>query len=305
MKSSIHNISWRVIALALTLFLGASTHLRAATAQGELTSEALQDLRYGATQDLNAYLAGGDYRDSYGDLGAGGDDVFGDGGDVFSENKRLSPVKAALMSLVVPGAGQWYAKSHPAKIGVFLAAEGLFWLKYKSYHDDANAQITQFEAYADEHWSEAEYWRYILEVYGVTDDTNLNEFTHHLPDTKTQQYYEMIGKYNQFSYGWAQPDSIQPYSPLDHRYDNAVFASSYRPIYNAMRGRANDLFSDRDRMLAFIAVNHIVSAIDAALAAKRYNREQDPMPNRLSVTPTVRPGENWSIVPYLDVTLRF
>ncbi len=36
----------------------------------------------------------------------------------------------------------------------------------------------------------------------VLTDKNDTWVTHSLPSTKTQQYYEMVGKYLQFVYGW-------------------------------------------------------------------------------------------------------
>lgn len=35
------------------------------------------------------------------------------------------------------------------------------------------------------------------------------EFTHNLPTEKTQQYYEMVGKYHQFSCGWSDYDGYE------------------------------------------------------------------------------------------------
>lgn len=274
----------------------------------ELIASSLHELRYGSTQELDAYVSGveaGTVSQYNSSSGALADDLSDGYGNVFAENNSLSPIKAGILSLILPGAGQFYAKSHPAKIGGFVAAEAFFWLKYKNYQSDADDQIIEFEHYADSLWSEAAYWRYVDEVYGASNDSNLDDFTHHLPGTTTQQYYEMIGKYNQFSYGWADPDTITYALRDDHRYGIKSYPSERRLTYNDMRARTNDLFASRDRMLAFAVVNHFVSAIDAVLAASRYNRKENPNPDRLSFSPAVRPGENWSIVPYLDVAFRF
>ena len=85
--------------------------------------------------------------------------------------------------------------------------------------EDGNDKQSILECYkfADEHWSEEEYkywlWDsvYNREIdYAIVSDTfpykdaqgGKTYFSHHLPDKKTDQYYEMIGKYDQFRFGW-------------------------------------------------------------------------------------------------------
>jgi hypothetical protein len=99
---------------------------------------------------------------------------------------------------------------------------------------------------------------------GKTEDS----LTHQLPDSKTQQYYEMIGKYDQFRGGWD-----------DYWLDTTIYNTPHREYYNTMRGKANDLLDKAKSFIVFSMVNHIVSAFDAALAAGRHNRSQS--------------GDNW------------
>ena len=76
---------------------------------------------------------------------------------------------------------------------------------------------------ADRDWSAERYTNWLIETFGIVSDTSeftrndsTMRFTHHLPATKTQQYYEMIGKYDQFRYGWSDTDY------LIGKYDSAL-----------------------------------------------------------------------------------
>ncbi len=71
--------------------------------------------------------------------------------------------------------------------------------------------LSECYEFADAHWSKDEYTQWLIDSLGITSDTmryfdpvkqEWTYLTHHLPDTKTQQYYEMIGEYDQFRWGW-------------------------------------------------------------------------------------------------------
>jgi hypothetical protein len=78
--------------------------------------------------------------------------------------------------------------------------------------------------FADQHWIEDNYRAWLQDSLGITSGSDQDSFwnkekqrwdwlSHHLPDKKDQQYYEMIGKYDQFKYGWDDfpDDSSQPH----------------------------------------------------------------------------------------------
>jgi hypothetical protein len=71
--------------------------------------------------------------------------------------------------------------------------------------------FTECNEIADAHWFKAGYTGWLIDSLGIASDTTLYfdplkqewiYLSHHLPDTKTEQYYEMIGKYDQFRWGW-------------------------------------------------------------------------------------------------------
>jgi hypothetical protein len=190
--------------------------------------------------------------------------------DLLNINYR-SPNRAFLYSMMVPGAGQFYNDSK-IKAGLFLGIEIASWTDWLVNHNQGQKKTTAYNNFADQYWSATEYTNWLIETYGVTSDTAefVNEkgertrFTHHLPTTKTQQYYEMIGKYDQFRYGWDDTD-----------YRLGKDTSPLRRVYLNDRATANDYFT-KAKLGAIVAIaNHLLSAFDAALSAKRYNKKQD------------------------------
>ncbi|MCB9357192.1 MAG: hypothetical protein H6506_01435 [Calditrichaeota bacterium] len=113
-------------------------------------------------------------------------------------------------------------------------------------------------------------------------------YTHDINTRDVQQYYEMIGKYyEQFGYGWNDAwDGA--YSPGTQTLDNIWLAAGDDPStswfdgssamfyhYRDMRGEANDLLEKGNTMMEIVLVNHVLSALDAAFAARSYNRKME------------------------------
>ncbi len=215
--------------------------------------------------------------------------------------QEKSPLKAALFSAVIPGAGEFYAESY-WKAALFAVVEVAAIAGYFSYDargDDKDAQMRDF---GDEHWSEQRYWSkvYMLALEnddwqydqlqtqgsGVISDadytsTNINRlrdlessagypgFTHTLPNTKTQQYYEMIYKYlSQFGSGW---DDVPSWTYYDAGANSGNLTPNIQH-YRSLRNKSNDLYQMATNMATVIMLNHLVSAFDAAFTARSYNK---------------------------------
>jgi hypothetical protein len=216
------------------------------------------------------------------------------------EQSRKSPILAGVFSLILPGAGEFYSESY-IKSGIFLAAEVASWIVYFSYTKKGDDQTDFFQNFADEHWSVVRYVEWIMTyrsqlnpdvTNSVTVDPNTNlrpwqrvnwdqlnaleraigartdvpgsAFSHTLPPYGEQQYFELIGKYPQFSHGW---DDSDPNTPV--YYDNLSPTFTY---YSKERGKANDFYSVASTAVAIVVVNHILSAIDGAWSASNYNK---------------------------------
>ncbi len=201
--------------------------------------------------------------------------------------------KAFLYSFVVPGAGQIYTGSK-IKAVLFLGVEALGWTGYFTYQGRGDDKTGLFEDYADTYWSDQRYDDFL-----GTIDTSTVHFTHHLPETNTQQYYEMIGKYDQFVYGW---DDTEPQPP---DYENIGIAySAHRLHYEDMRHDANNQYDRATKSLILVMFNHLVSGFEAALAAKRHNDRVDVLAGGISIEAQMT-RIDYEQIPMLIVTYKF
>ncbi|NUO18155.1 hypothetical protein HUU59_01720 [bacterium] len=113
-------------------------------------------------------------------------------------------------------------------------------------------------------------------------------YTHDIQTGDRQQYYEMIGKYfEQFGFGWI--DTYDRSVPLNGSTPENIWSVGGDDIatvkydgqsqlfftYRDMRGEANDLLEKGNTMMELVLVNHVLSALDAAFAARSYNRKQE------------------------------
>lgn len=211
------------------------------------------------------------------------------------ELEEKSVMRAALYSAVIPGTGQYYAGSI-WKAALFAGIEIAGWTVYFVNTSNGDKQETQMEAYADDHWSEQKYWSRLyydardrglsdLPQYDVDENNIIIDFdaeianslryledalghTHRLPETKTQQYYEMIVKYlTQFGNGWEDANFYSTY------YGNTNNMTAQMFSYRDMRNDMNEYYDVASMATNVILINHVLSALDAAWTAGRYNRE--------------------------------
>jgi len=213
-----------------------------------------------------------------------------------------SPRKAFFYSLLLPGAGQIYNGSTILKPILFLGLEAAGIYSYLNWHGNGGDLRDQYEAFADTSWfydsyidwfeaaHQVEYSGDSLDKFGDRSrywdkDINqwVNNYSEHLDleypndpnigvPTKDHAYYENIGKYEQFLFGWMDTE----YSTDTTKWDAE---SERRESYLVMRKEANDEFGKATNALILTIVNHLASAFDAALMARRYNREQDKLSN--------------------------
>jgi hypothetical protein len=182
------------------------------------------------------------------------------------EYDTKSPGKAFLLSLAVPGAGEYYT-GHKFKAAAFLAVDALLWTGYFVYHKKGSDKEGEYETFANRHYDPIVF----LQWWNDLDSLTQSQYSHRLPVDENgnpifnHEYYENIGKYDQFQVGW---EDIGPNFPPEDT--SAVWG--YRVTYLDMRKQANDYFSNATTAVMVSIANHIVSAFDAAIGAKRYNR---------------------------------
>ncbi len=217
------------------------------------------------------------------------------------EISHKSPWLAAGMSAIIPGSGELYAGSY-VKAAVFLALDVAAWSLAYHFDKKGDRQTDLFQNFANEHWDVVRYAQFAQDHFASTAETynwripgregldpwlqvdwaELNRmerdiartaagqyYSHVLPLYGEQQYFELIGKYQQFYQGWddANPALVR-YDEIDAALadQNVMFNS-----YSRERGKANDYYSNATTFVTVAIVNHLVSAADAAWSASMHN----------------------------------
>ena len=201
-----------------------------------------------------------------------------------------SPYLGALFSGIIPGTGEIYAKSY-IKGAIFLAIEAGLWIAYGTYESDGNAQTEAYQSYANQNWSMNKYANWLVEQNfsgstAITDPNTSNlellrrqvnvveaqNFSHQLPEIGSQQYYELIGKYQNFVVGWADADPNLSTSPGSTNYYGTYQTPMYED-YSYSRQEANSYYDKANTSLTLVIVNHLLSAADAAWSVSMFNKD--------------------------------
>lgn len=188
-----------------------------------------------------------------------------------TQNRHFSKV-GILFSAALPGAGQFYTRSWVKGLA-FLAAEVALWMGSSHWNDEGDRIKNKFHAFVDDEmdWAgtpwEGSPWkhRWDYDKWVSMYNSGSDPSTHNLPHdeegniVKTQQYYEMIGKYDQFKQGWI--DWV-PGSPD---------LTAVRDQYETLRDDSNRAYIKASYCSMAILGNHLISALDAALTIHKVN----------------------------------
>ncbi len=214
--------------------------------------------------------------------------------------KGKSVKRAFLYSLIVPGTGEFYAGSK-IKAVLFFGLDVTLWSLYFNYHKKGKNKEDEYKGFADQHWVEEDYRDWLEDSLKILSRSDRDSFwndeekrydwlSHHLPDKKDDQYYEMIGKYDQFMFGW----NDFPEDALDQKRRN---------IYLDIRRDSNDWLNKAKYSAMFSLANHVLSAFDAAIAVKKFNKKGERFGQLdFKMRLTARDDE---IVPKLTMSMRF
>lgn len=230
-------------------------------------------------------------------------------------SNEKSPVLAGLLSLLVPGAGEFYAGEY-WKAAAFIVLEAGLITTGLVYDKKGDNKTTEFENYADENWSVVKYAEWLIEYRLSGEDPgiissndpalppwqrinwrilNENEHgSHKLPPHGDQQYYELIGKYHQYSVGWNDFDTELHGSNFNLATQNMLY-------YSGERGTANSYYNTASAAVVGIYINHFLSAFDGVWSAVQYN-------NNLAVKLRVEGQQfayHYEYIPTVHVRLAF
>jgi hypothetical protein len=216
--------------------------------------------------------------------------------------------RSVLFSAMLPGSGQFYSKSYIKAAVFLAVEVGAWAVnisyhkkgdnKDREFKQYADVNWSEYRYWSYVNWAAAndpnysgmdlfpynEYsarnggkWYLIPEDYYNNNQQNIintlrevesNKFSHRLPSSKTQQYYEMIGKYPmQFGNAWED-------ASFDRQYSGPDNITSGNNLYMDMRDESNRLYDISQYGVMVALVNHVISAIDAGFTARNYNRRQ-------------------------------
>lgn len=169
-----------------------------------------------------------------------------------------SKTRAALFSLIIPGAGQYYINGGSLKAKLFFGVESGFWISYYGFQ-----RYSQSKADASKGWA----------ILKAGANPNNNDGNYWVKMT----YYDNRDINEEDGYGYNQmimvterdssllfPETPDYYWNWDSRAD--------RDKYRFLRNQSKTADKRADLILGGIVLNHVFSAIDAFMAAAKFNR---------------------------------
>jgi len=229
-------------------------------------------------------------------------------------SSKKSPVLSGVLSAIIPGAGQIYNGDYWIA-AAFVAVEAALVTTAVVYNNKGDDQTTSFENYADDymnpdhHWSVVNYAEWLNTYHDANIQINPDETlppwqrvdwnevnaaevgSHHLPPHGEQQYYELIGKYHEYSPGWNDFTGGA----------NKELISANFTYYSGERGQANDYYNTASTAIVGIYINHLLSAAEAVWGANRFN-------DKLAINLRVEPynfASGTELVPTLKMKFSF
>ena len=226
---------------------------------------------------------------------------------------KKSPVLSGVLSAIIPGAGQIYNEDYWVA-AVFVAVEAALVTTAIVYENKGDEQTDYYESYADQYWSVVDYAEWLNTYNPETEpdieidyDTpglqpwerivswsQLNEAetgSHNLPPHGEQQYYEMIGKYHQYSSGW---------NDFTGGANKELISPNFE-YYSGQRGQANDYYNTSSTAIVGVYINHLLAAAEAVWGANRFN-------DKLAINLRVEPynfASGTELVPTLKMKFSF
>ena len=194
----------------------------------------------------------------------------------------ISPTKAALYSLLLPGLGD-YKLDNKGRATAFFAAEGLIWISYGVFQVQGHQREDDYEELA-------------VQFAGVSRTGHSDDFYARVREFDTSDQYEADVK-NTGREALFDPNDLETINPdaLEAYYqDNRV--SDFEPWkwqslekrvqYSETRSASKTSYRRSDYMLAAAVANRLVSAVVAFTAAR--NMQPEKVGYHLDFSPATR-----------------
>jgi len=184
-----------------------------------------------------------------------------------------------LYSLLIPGTGE-IALGYPKRGVALIALEVIAWSGYAYYNNKGLDGRAEFEAFADEHWSEDKWiqdhmivagWDPSGRTFATVDSLGQccplqwPGYHSYAPKSGVKlNYYENIGKYDWFISGWDDWDPVT--RPMD---------TALRDEYRALRLQSNDDLATADRFIYLSIATRVFSVVETTILARRSGKDED------------------------------
>jgi len=190
--------------------------------------------------------------------------------------------RALLHSAIIPGWGE-LEMNHKCRAAYFLAAEIAGWSGYFLMREKGLDLEDEFKDFADTHWG-YDRWKTFDVPWEIANSGSHN--FEYFDTTETAEtvhrdwnYYENIGKYEQYVGGWD-----------DVNVDLPVPNSKHRGEYNDMRLESNKALKAAGGFVTMVILNHLISAVDAGWLSLKYASQEAKFSVRLD--PQLTPQMN-------------
>ncbi len=181
------------------------------------------------------------------------EDFFEMPGEFGVKKKGLkSKTKAALLSFILPGAGEIYGGSK-TKGKIFIFSEASLWVGFFAFRTYAAWLKNDYKVYAASHAK--------VDLEGKSDN-----FFDQLA------FYDSRDQYNQFAPLYYRGEK-QPY-PADDFWNWEWDSRDSRDYYRNLKNRSKSASRRALYMVGFSIVNRIVSVVDAMKTVRSYNRKK-------------------------------
>ncbi len=214
--------------------------------------------------------------------------------------QKKSAKKAMLFSAIFPGAGQFYIERKTITAYIFPVIEIALITGLLYYDNEGNKKEDSYKKYALENYDRGRQIIVQNDMIEQPQSSVIYTSEHfRLDANNTQHFFEDIGKYNKYIFGWN--DWYNMYvdnstgtpiihwefdgntwignRPIANPTDEPSIISQNRQNYIKMRKDAETQYDKSNNFMYLVLANHFVSSFDALRVAKKYNRNYISMNN--------------------------
>ena len=213
------------------------------------------------------------------------------------QDTSVYPARGLILSLAIPGMGELYAGSKTRAL-VFFGLEAAGWISWRTFSNKGETIERKYEEFADDHWDLYQWWLrtpLLSTTYGdvvcegthhlnlflpgqtttISSDSLCGDWVEGVEVVKDHEFYENVGKYDQFVAGWSDLFSINGDNGWWEKQKSVgdsteiIVMTDLKKNYINQRALANDAYRMASYTVTAIMFNHLISAFDAFIETRR------------------------------------